>query len=122
MSGSGRARTSGGSKRLLGSRVALCDARSDDPAMRMSRSLAMVAFAALSLPVSKLSAQKVLTPEILSQMHRVSGLTLAPDGKHLLFTVSTPDLQANKNKSSVFLLDLTQPANVPREVAVGSSP
>ena len=90
--------------------------------MRMSRSLAMVAFAALSLPVSKLSAQKVLTPEILSQMHRVSGLTLAPDGKHLLFTVSTPDLQANKNKSSVFLLDLTQPANVPREVAVGSSP
>jgi dipeptidyl aminopeptidase/acylaminoacyl peptidase len=89
---------------------------SDDPAMRMLLSLAA------SLLVSQLAAQKVLTPEMLNTLHRVGGLTLAPDGKHLLFTVSTPDIAANKSATKIYLLDLTDAARKPAEVAVGRSP
>ena len=64
----------------------------------------------------------MLTPEILSTLHRVGGLTLAPDGKHLLFTVSTPDIVANKNTTKVFLLNLMEAGRKPVEVAIGSSP
>ena len=47
--------------------------------------------AAAAVVLSGVAAQKVLTPELLNSLGRVGGLTLAPDGKHLLFTVSTPD-------------------------------
>lgn len=85
--------------------------------MRMLRCFAAALMTAVCSP-----AQQVLTPEILNQLHRVGGLTLAPDGKHLLFTVSTPDLAANKGNTKVFLLDLTQPGRQPKEVAEGRSP
>lgn len=90
--------------------------------MRMLRCLAVVSVAAMLLLVPNLSAQKVLTPEVLSSLHRVGGLTLAPDGKHLLFTVSTPDVAANKSTTKVFLLNLTASGRKPQEVAVGHSP
>lgn len=90
--------------------------------MRMLRSLAVAALATLSLPVQHLSAQKVLTPETLNTLHRVGGLSLAPDGKHLLFTISTPDIAANKSTTKVYLLNLMQAQREPTEVAVGRSP
>lgn len=90
--------------------------------MRMLQSLAVTAIVALSLPVQDLSAQKVLTPEILNSLHRVGSLTLAPDGKHLLFTISTPDIQANKGSTKVYLLNLMEAGRKPTEVAVGRSP
>jgi len=93
----------------------------DDPGMRMLRSLAAIALAALSSSAS-LVAQKVLTPEMLNTLHRVGGLTLAPDGKHLLFTVSTPDIAANKSSTKVYLLNLTEANRKPTEVAAGRSP
>ncbi|MCK5941527.1 MAG: PD40 domain-containing protein, partial [Planctomycetes bacterium] len=74
------------------------------------------------LVASSMSAQKVLTPEILNQLHRVGGLSLAPDGKHLLFTVSTPDLAANKGATEVWLLNLSEPGRKPERVGPGRSP
>ena len=94
----------------------------DDRHMRMLQSLAVTAIVALSLLVQDLSAQKVLTPEILNSLHRVGSLTLAPDGKHLLFTISTPDIQANKGSTKVYLLNLMEAGRKPTEVAVGRSP
>ena len=87
--------------------------------MRMLQSLAVTAIVALSLLVQDLSAQNVLTPEILNSLHRVGSLTLAPDGKHLLFTISTPDIQANKGSTKVYLLNLMEAGRKPTEVAVG---
>ncbi|MEC7726117.1 MAG: hypothetical protein VYD05_11420, partial [Planctomycetota bacterium] len=69
-----------------------------------------------------LAAQKVLTPELLNTLGRVGSLTLAPDAKHLLFTVSTPDLAANKGLTELFLLNLTEPGRAPQKVGVGRSP
>ncbi|HIE70174.1 MAG TPA: hypothetical protein EYP98_08325, partial [Planctomycetes bacterium] len=82
----------------------------------------MAALAALSLPVQHLSAQKVLTPEMLNTLQRVGGLSLAPDGKHLLFTISTPDIAANKSTTKVYVLNLMEARRKPTEVAVGRSP
>ncbi|MAD34620.1 MAG: peptidase S9 [Planctomycetes bacterium] len=72
--------------------------------------------------VAGLAAQKVLTPEILNTLGRVGSLTLAPDGKHLLFTVSTPDLAANKGSTELFLLNLTEAGRRPAKVGSGRSP
>jgi dipeptidyl aminopeptidase/acylaminoacyl peptidase len=102
--------------------VALNGSARDDHRMRMLPSLAVTAIAVLSLPIQNLSAQKVLTPEILNSLQRVGSLTLAPDGKHMLFTISTPDIQANKGSTKVYLLNLMEAGREPTEVAVGSSP
>ena len=88
--------------------MALTRLARDDRGMSMLRSLAVAAALILPMPLQNLSAQAVLTPEILNQLHRVGGLTLAPDGKHLLFTVSTPDSQANKGTTRVYLLSLEE--------------
>lgn len=68
------------------------------------------------------AATRVLTPEALNSLGRVGSPQLAPDGKHLLFTVSTPDLAANKSRTVLYLLDLTEPGREPAEVAAGHSP
>lgn len=102
--------------------MALTRLARDDRGMSMLRSLAVAAALILPMPLQNLSAQAVLTPEILNQLHRVGGLTLAPDGKHLLFTVSTPDIQANKGTTRVYLLSLEEAGRKPVEVGVGRSP
>jgi len=85
--------------------------------MRALRSLIATAVILAGLP-----AQKVLTPELLNSLGRVGSLTLAPDGKHLLFTVSTPDLAANRGTTELFLLNLTEPGRAPARVGPGRSP
>lgn len=87
------------------------------------RSLPFAAVLAWLLPV--LPAQGLLTAETLNRLHRVGGLALSPDGKHLLLTVSTPDVAANKSTSKVWLLPLPgpdQPAAAAVVLAEGSSP
>jgi dipeptidyl aminopeptidase/acylaminoacyl peptidase len=69
-----------------------------------------------------LVAQKVLTPEILNSLGRVGSLSLAPDGKHLLYTVSTPDLAANKGSTELFLLNLGEAGRAPERVGAGRAP
>jgi len=86
-------------------------------AMRMTPWLTAALLAACPL-----SAQKVLTPEVLNTLGRVGSLTLAPDGKHLLFTVSTPDLEANQGSTELFLLNVTEAGKAPAKVGRGRSP
>ncbi len=70
---------------------------------------------------SSLPAQQLLTPETLVQLQRVGELALAPGGKHLLFTVRTPDLASNRSKATVYLLD-TAAGSKPVAVAEGGAP
>lgn len=79
---------------------------------------AVLAAAALS---SALLGQRVLTPEVLNQLHRVGAPVLSPDGQHLLYTVSTPDLAENRSRSEVFHLVLRRGAR-PQRVGAGHSP
>ncbi|MFK7741637.1 MAG: prolyl oligopeptidase family serine peptidase [Planctomycetota bacterium] len=64
----------------------------------------------------------MLTPEVLNGLGRVGSLKLAPDGKHLLFTVSTPNVAQNRSRTELFLLNLVEPGRKPVAVAEAHSP
>lgn len=52
-------------------------------------------------------AQKVnLTPELMWKLGRVTGLGIAKDGKHYVYSVSTPDADANKSSKEIFVADI----------------
>jgi dipeptidyl aminopeptidase/acylaminoacyl peptidase len=50
------------------------------------------------------SNKQLLTPELLWKLGRVSGLGISKDGKYLLYSVSTPDAQANKSKRVSYMM------------------
>ena len=49
-----------------------------------------------------LSAQNVMTPELLWKLGRVSGLGISTDGQSVVYKVSVPDLEANKFSSKFY--------------------
>src|SRR5690554_4481444 len=53
-----------------------------------------------------MSAQEVMTPELLWQLGRVSPLGISKDGKAIIYKVSTPDMQENKSNSKVYSLPI----------------
>jgi dipeptidyl aminopeptidase/acylaminoacyl peptidase len=49
-------------------------------------------------------AQNKMTPELLWKLGRVTGLGVSKDGKYIVYSVSTPDWEANKsNRKSYFI-------------------
>jgi Tol biopolymer transport system component len=48
-----------------------------------------------------------MTPELLWKLGRVSGLGISKDGKYVVYSVSTPDWEANKSKRSSFIIPVT---------------
>jgi dipeptidyl aminopeptidase/acylaminoacyl peptidase len=74
-----------------------------------------------SVASSNRAAADVLTPEALVALQRVAAPALSPDGHHLLLTVSSTDLAANKNTTEVYVVDV-QSKGAPRRVATGSAP
>src|SRR5690606_12158927 len=59
------------------------------------------------------SAQQVLTPETLWSLGRVGAVAQSPDGKELLYRVSTTDLSTEKSNTEYFLLHLNKKENLP---------
>ncbi len=51
-------------------------------------------------------AQNVLTPELMWKLKRVSGGSLSPDGKLILFDVKSYDLAANKGNNELYIYDI----------------
>src|SRR5690606_40249523 len=51
--------------------------------------------------------QNVMTPEGLWQLGRVSGLGITPDGRQIIYRVSTPDIAENKSRSVTYSIPLT---------------
>lgn len=47
-----------------------------------------------------------LTPEILWKLGRVTGLGIAKDGKHYVYSVSTPSVEENKSTKENFIADI----------------
>lgn len=48
-----------------------------------------------------------MTPELLWKLGRVSGLGISKDGKYVLYSVSTPDVDANKSKRKSYMMPVT---------------
>lgn len=53
------------------------------------------------------SGPSVMTPELLWKLGRVSGLGISKDGKYVLYSVSTPDADANKSKRKSYMIPVT---------------
>ena len=56
----------------------------------------------ISMTVIGLSAQGVMTPEMLIQLNKVSAKGLSKDGDHLIYTVSKYTLETNSKSSTVY--------------------
>lgn len=52
--------------------------------------------------VLSLSGQQLMTPELLWKLGRVSGLGVTPDGKNVVYSVNTPDAEANKGMTRYY--------------------
>ncbi len=52
-------------------------------------------------------AQNRMTPELLWKLGRVSGLGISKDGKYVVYSVSTPDVDQNKSKRKSFIIPVT---------------
>lgn len=90
--------------------------------MRVLATLLAATAAVLSLPAQNASTHKVLTPEQLTDLHRIGELALSPDGNHLLFTVRTTDLAANRSVARIWHLPLGVPGAAAAPIAEGRSP
>lgn len=52
-------------------------------------------------------SQNHLTPELLWKLGRVSGLGVSKDGKYAVYSVGTPDMEANKIKRKSYIIPIT---------------
>src|SRR2546425_2532041 len=50
------------------------------------------------------AAKHPITFDDLIRMHRVSETQVSPDGKWVAYTVATPDLEANRNASDIWMV------------------
>ncbi|MBA2250405.1 MAG: S9 family peptidase [Chitinophagaceae bacterium] len=57
-------------------------------------------------------SQNQMTPEFLWKLGRVSGLGLSKDGRHVVYSVSTPDVVENKSKHETFVVSINGGASV----------
>ncbi|SDL43835.1 Dipeptidyl aminopeptidase/acylaminoacyl peptidase [Catalinimonas alkaloidigena] len=63
-------------------------------------------FLALAWCVQAATAQTTMTPELLWQLGRVSGVGLSDDGQQVVYAVSTPNLEQNKSATTYYALPL----------------
>ena len=64
---------------------------------------AALAGAALSFS-NTMSANDLMTPETLWSMHRLGSFNVSPQGNLIVYAVSTPDIEANKNRTAICLI------------------
>src|SRR5690242_18252592 len=53
-----------------------------------------------------IEAQSLMTPELLWKLGRVSGLGVTPDGKNVVYSVNTPDWEANKGSTKMYQIPI----------------
>jgi len=59
---------------------------------------------AVAVPSNAQTAKRALTFDDLIKLHRLSGAAVSRDGKWVAYTVSTPDLDANRNVSNIWMV------------------
>ena len=97
----------------------------------LSKSRIFAWLVALALPcvaVSQTPAEtkRAFTADDLVRLKRVSGLQSSPDGRYLAFVLRETDMDANKGRTDLWLLDLkdksAQPRPLTRDPGMDSSP
>ena len=70
--------------------------------MKINHIIAMAAAATLAMTSQ---AQDLMTPEILWSMHRLGARTINAEGTMIAYATSTPDVQANKSRSVITVMN-----------------
>src|SRR4051812_10513268 len=52
------------------------------------------------------NAQNVMTPELLWKLGRINAVGVTRDGDGVVYTVSTPDVEANKSQKKTYVISL----------------
>jgi Tol biopolymer transport system component len=71
----------------------------------LRRLLVIGAFAAyINVAAAQDAGKHAITVDDLLRMHRVSEAQISPDGKSVAYTLATPDMDANRNVSNVWMV------------------
>jgi dipeptidyl aminopeptidase/acylaminoacyl peptidase len=74
----------------------------------LQRLLVIAAFAAyINVAAAQDAGKRAITVEDLLHMHRVSEAQISPDGKSVAYTLATPDMDANRNVSNVWMVPVS---------------
>lgn len=49
-----------------------------------------------------------MTPEILLELKRISDVQVSPDGKQIIFTVTSPSIEKNSSTTDIFIMDINK--------------
>ena len=71
-----------------------------------------ILFAGLSCVHAQEAAKHAITFDDLIHMHRVGEAQVSPDGKWVAYTLTTPDLEANRNASNIWIVPTADGASV----------
>ena len=55
------------------------------------------------------------------RMERISDVAVAPDGKHVVYTERTTDMEANKGRTSIWMLDTGKRGATPLRLRIGAA-
>ena len=102
------------------SRISVLARRVAAAALLGSALSGLAAGAALAAPATVKAeprAARGLTAADLVTLNRVSEPAVSPDGKWLAFVMRETDMEANKGRTDLFVLDLTQAGAEPRRIA-----
>ena len=88
------------------------------PSRRFSAALIVCLLAASALPLAR-AAGAPFTVEDLVAMKRVSDPQLSPDGRRVAYVQRETDMEANKGRTSLWLLDLTRTGAAPVRLTDG---
>src|SRR5258707_4746627 len=87
------------------SRIKRCPGVIKERAMNLVKAgCAVVAALALSVALSEQAAKHPIAFEDMMKLHRVSAPQVSADGKWAAFVVSTPDMEANRDGSNVWMV------------------
>ncbi|MHB8501614.1 MAG: S9 family peptidase [Candidatus Acidiferrales bacterium] len=74
--------------------------------------LIVMLLAGVSIVEAQQAGKHAITFDDLIRMHRVGEAQISPDGKWVAYTVTTPDLDANRNESNIWIVPATGGASV----------
>src|SRR5688572_18031364 len=81
------------------------------------KSLALVLLCASTLPLELFAqAGRAFTPDDLVRLKRVSDPRISPDGRQLAFVLRETDMESNKGRTDLWVLDLSAVATQPRRL------
>jgi dipeptidyl aminopeptidase/acylaminoacyl peptidase len=80
--------------------------------LRMATALAL----ACGFCVNAAGAERAFTPTDLNLLTRVSDPQVSPDGRYLVYVQRETDLDANRGRTNLWMLDLEAPAEKPRRL------